>query len=280
MRIGAHVLSCVTHDQNGKPYWTRVLLTYDNYGNVQEYHEPFDGRAEWSDHPLEALNQLHLRVAGFVTKRLTHDCYPRLRTLAQQRYDEEVEHGSPSTSIHHTEERHGPRPATSSSASQPPSEYLKSQLSEPQSYQTQESTQARRSRISDETLSSGTRNELRKTQGLEHERTVNPQKLGPAHFPQPSPALGAEAWSSEDTNPHTKSPRTSKDPVNLDPLLFREDEALAQLDRIHSTRRHFPNAGLAVKSSVPEKTKPTHQTSHVNAFSIPRTQESSHSNSA
>ncbi|KAG9518049.1 hypothetical protein KCV07_g5799, partial [Aureobasidium melanogenum] len=77
-QFGAHVLSCVTHDSDGQPYWTYVLLTYDNYGNVQEYHEPCEGRAEWTNRPLEALKQLHLRVAGFVTKRLVHDCYPHL----------------------------------------------------------------------------------------------------------------------------------------------------------------------------------------------------------
>jgi hypothetical protein len=31
---GAHVLSCVTHNQAGEPYWTYVVLTYDNHGNV------------------------------------------------------------------------------------------------------------------------------------------------------------------------------------------------------------------------------------------------------
>jgi hypothetical protein len=80
----ARVLSCVVHDQDDEPHWTYVLLTYDNHGNVQEYHEPSEGRAAWTDQPLEALRQLHLRVAGLVANRLTHDSHPRLRTLAQQ----------------------------------------------------------------------------------------------------------------------------------------------------------------------------------------------------
>ncbi|THX84012.1 hypothetical protein D6D05_03360 [Aureobasidium pullulans] len=132
----ARLLTCLTYDENNEPYWTYAIVTYDKYGNVEDYHDPHGGLAEWSKDPLEILKKLHCKVAGFVANRLIHDCRPRLRTLTQQRADE--------TSI----------------KSNPSSDDSNAQtFTDAEPYQ--------------------------------------PQKLGPAHFPQPSPMLGSETWSSD-----------------------------------------------------------------------------------
>lgn len=256
-QFGAHVLSCVTHDSAGERYWTYVLLTYDNHGNVQEYHEPFEGRAEWTNQPLEALKQLHLRVSGIVTSRLVHDCHPHLRTLAQQRDDEEVEHNS-------------------SSAADYPNKALLSTLrftserltSDPPSYQTQDQypQYQRPARPSHETLSSGTRTGLRKMQGFEQGRTIQPHQIGPAQFPQPSPALGPEIWSSRDTNLQVFRHATVESSAN-DGSNSREDETLPQPDRVRSTQTQSRSAGPNVRSSAFEMTNSARQT-HVAASTL------------
>ncbi|KAK6005386.1 hypothetical protein QM012_007028 [Aureobasidium pullulans] len=268
-QFGAHVLSCVTHDSNGEPYWTYVILTYDNHGNVQEYHEPFEGRAEWTNRPLEALKQLHLRVAGSVTRRLVHDCYPRLRTLAQQRYDEEVEHGSSGADNYPNQAHRDSRPQASSS-SRFTSERLREPISDPSSYQTHDHLNP--ARPSYDTLSSGTRDELRKRQGLEYGRAIQPHQFGPAHFLQPFPALGSETWSSRDTNSQIYPFASFKSSAN-DDSSFQEEAALAQADRIRSAQTHFHTAGKGVRSFASKTTKPARQTSHINASTLPSHQE-------
>ncbi|KAG9641409.1 hypothetical protein KCU95_g1997, partial [Aureobasidium melanogenum] len=254
--------SCATHDSDGRPYWTYVLLTYDNYGNVQEYHEPFEGRAEWTNQPLEALKQLHLRVAGFVTKRLVHDCYPHLRTLAQQRYDEEVEDHSSRADNYLDQLRRGSQPGASSSTSRFTSERL---VSDPPSYRTHDLNPARPSH---ETLSSGTRIDLRTSQGFEHGRTVQPQQLGPAHFPQPSPAFGSEIWSSRDANtsayPSATVERSANNGTNL-----QQNDAQPQSARVRLPHTQSRTAGEGVRFSASETTNPARQTSHVNPSTLP-----------
>lgn len=261
-QFGAHVLSCVTHDSDGEPYWTYVLLTYDNHGNVQEYHDPCEGRAEWTNQPLEALKQLHLRVAGFVTKRLVHDCYPRLRTLAQQRYDDEVEHDS-SGADNYPNQAHRSQPGASSS-SRITSELLNERASDPPSYQTQDSMNT--ARPSHKTLSSGTRTEFRKRQQFEDGRTIQPQQLGPAHLPQPSPALGSETWGSMDTNSQVYRYGTLNSSGN-NSSISQEDYAPAQSARSGSTQTRFRTAEPNVNSSAFE-TKPARQT-NVNPSILP-----------
>ncbi|KAH0345840.1 hypothetical protein KCU83_g7610, partial [Aureobasidium melanogenum] len=265
-QFGAHVLSCVTHDSDGQPYWTYVLLTYDNYGNVQEYHEPFEGRAEWTNQPLEALKQLHLRVAGFVTKRLVHDCYPHLRTLAQQRYDEEVEDHSSRAGNYIDQVRRDWQPGASSSSSRFTSERL---VSDPPSYRTHDLNPARPSH---EMLSSGTRTELRRRQELEHGRTIQPQQLGPAHFPQPSPALGSETWSYREANTQVY-PSASVERSAEDGSTFHGNDALPQSARVRLPQTQVRSAGEGVRSSASETTNPARQTSHVNPSTLPLRQE-------
>ncbi|KAG9959564.1 hypothetical protein KCU61_g7295, partial [Aureobasidium melanogenum] len=249
--FGAHVLSCVTHDSDGQPYWTYVLLAYDNYGNVQEYHEPFEGRAEWTNQPLEALKQLHLEVAGFVTKRLVHDCYPHLRTLAQQRYDEEVEDHSSRAGNYIDQVRRDWQPGASSSSSRFTSERL---VSDPPSYRTHDLNPARPSH---ETLSSGTRTELRRRQELEHGKTIQPQQLGPAHFPQPSPALGSETWSSREANTQV-CPSASVERSAEDGSTFHGNDALPQSARVRlpQTQHVRPHMSILLHSLCGKK--PSH----------------------
>lgn len=264
-QFGAHVLSCVTHDSDGQPYWTYVLLTYDNYGNVQEYHEPFEGRAEWTNRPLEALKQLHWRVADFVTKRLVHDCYPHLRTLAQQRYDEEVEEHSSRADNYIDQVHRGTSSSTSRFASQ-------RFVSDPPSYQTHDPNTVRPARPSHETLSSGTRTEPRMRQVLEHGRTIQPQQLGPAHFPRPSPALGSESWSSRDTNSqvyrYASVERSENNGTNV-----QDTDALPQSARVQLPQTQFQHPGEGVRSSASENTNPARQLAHVNPSTISLQQE-------
>ncbi|KAH0363563.1 hypothetical protein KCU65_g7301, partial [Aureobasidium melanogenum] len=259
-QFGAHVLSCVTYDSDGQPYWTYVLLTYDNYGNVQEYHEPFEGRAEWTNQPLKALKQLHWRVAGFVTKRLVHDCRPRLRTLAQQRYDEEVEDHSSRADNYPYQVRGGSQLGASSSSS---SRFASQRfVSDPPSYRTHDPNRVRPAPPSHETLSSGTRTELRMRQALEHGRTIQSQQLGPAHFPQPSPALGSDSWSSRDTNSqvyrYASVERSSNNGSNI-----QENDTLPQSARVQSPRTQSGTTGEGVRSSASGMTNSARQTSHV-----------------
>ncbi|KAH0026852.1 hypothetical protein KCU78_g4213, partial [Aureobasidium melanogenum] len=265
-QFGAHVLSCVTHDSDGQPYWTYVLLTYDNYGNVQEYHEPCEGRAEWTNRPLEALKQLHLRVAGFVTKRLVHDCYPHLRTLARQRYDEEVEDHSSRADDYIDQVRRGSQAGASSSTSRFTSDRL---VSDPPSYRTYDLNP---SRPSHETLSSGIRTEHRERQGFEHGRTIQPQQLGPAHFPQPSPALGSETWSARDANtqvyPSASVERSANHGANL-----QENDALPHPARVRLPQTQVRGAGEGVRSSASETTDSARQTSHANPSTLALHQE-------
>ncbi|KAH0023756.1 hypothetical protein KCU78_g5315, partial [Aureobasidium melanogenum] len=263
-QFGAHVLSCVTYDSDSQPYWTYVLLTYDNYGNVQEYHEPFEGRAEWTNRPLEALKQLHLRVAGFVTKRLVHDCYPHLRTLAQQRFDEEVEDHSSRADNYLNQVRRDSQPGASSSTSRFTSERL---VSDPPSYRTHDLNPARPSH---ETLSSGTRTELRKRQEFEHGRTIQPQRLGPAHFPQPSSALGSETRSARDANTQVYSSASVELLANHGANL-QENDALPQSARVRLPQTQVRSAGEGVRAS--ETTDPARQTSHVNPSTLALHQE-------
>ncbi|KAH0269359.1 hypothetical protein KCU91_g8777, partial [Aureobasidium melanogenum] len=269
-QFGAHVLSCVTHDSDGQPYWTYVLLSYDNYGNVQEYHEPIEGRAEWTNQPLKALKQLHLRVAGFVTKRLVHDCHPHLRTLAQQRYDEEVEDHSSRADNYSYQGLGGSRLGNSSSSTL----RFASQrfVSDPPSYRTQDPNAVRPAPPSHETLSSGTRNELRMRQALEHGRTIQPQQLGPAHFPQPSPALGSEFWSSRDTNSqvyrYASVERSENNGTNV-----QDTDALPQSARVQLPPTQSQHPGEGVRSSASENTNPGRQLAHVNNSTISLQQE-------
>jgi hypothetical protein len=262
----ARVLSCVVHDQDGEPYWTYVLLTYDNHGNVQEYHEPLEGRAEWTNQPLEALRQLHLRVAGLVANRLTRDSHPHLRTLAHQQRDEAVQHSTQGTDNLLNQTRHASQPMASSSASRPSSVHLKSQISDPPSYQTQEMNPGRLQRtchLSDrdtlDSIDKVSSTRLRKMQAFENARTV----------PQPSPALGTETWSSGDTTSRARPTASSNHGFGIDgPSLQQQTTATAQRDRLRSTHTQRRPTGLSIPPPIPEKAKPDSQISPINASSV------------
>jgi hypothetical protein len=262
----ARVLSCVVHDQDDEPHWTYVLLTYDNHGDVQEYHEPSEGRAAWTDQPLEALRQLHLRVAGLVANRLTHDSHPRLRTLAQQQRDEAVQQSIQGSDDLLSQVRHGSQPLASSSTSRPSSVHLKSQISDPPSYQTQEMNPGRLQRtchLSDrDTLDSIDRvssTRLRKMQAFENTRTV----------PQSSPALGTETWSSGGSSARTRSTASSNHGSGTDgPSLQQQTAATAQRDRLRSTHTQRRPTALNIPPSILEKAKPDSQISPINASSV------------
>jgi hypothetical protein len=274
---GAHVLSCVIHHQAGEPYWTYVLLTYDNHGNVQEYHEPFEGRAEWTNQPLQALRQLHLRVAGLVTNRLTRNSHPRLRTLAEQRHDEAVENSTLHAGNHVNGIRHDMQPVPSSSTSQPSSEHLKSQISAPPSYQTQEMNPSRLHRtchLSDrDTLDSIDRvssTRLSKMQAFETGHSVQPQNSGPTHGPyqQPSPALGTESQSSGGTISRAVSTSSSNHGFGTDgPSLQQQIAVTARGHRLRSTKTQRRPTGLEIPPLILEKITPDAQISPVNVSS-------------
>jgi hypothetical protein len=272
---GAHVLSCVTHNQAGKPYWTYVVLTYDNHGNVQEYHEPFEGRAEWTNQPLQALRQLHLRVAGLVTNRLTRGSQPRLRTLAEQRHDGAVENSIPDTGNNFNGIHHGSQPMASSSTSRPSSEHLKSQISAPPSYQTQEMNPSRLHRtchLSDrDTLDSIDRvssTRLRRMQAFENGRTVQPLNSGSAQYPQAPPALSTGQWSSGGTSSRVISTASSNHGFGTDgPSLQQQTSATAQRDRLRFAQTQRRPTGLRIPPSILEKTASDSQISPINVSS-------------
>ncbi|KAI5271756.1 hypothetical protein E4T47_04879 [Aureobasidium subglaciale] len=234
-QFGARVLSCITYD-GGEPYWTYVLVTYDNYGNIQEYHEPFEGRAEWTNQPLEALKQIHHRVAGFVTNRLTHDCFPPLRTLSRQRYDEEVETPASGPDFYADVSNQDPQsPETS--------QFLQG-FGETPSYETHRLCPAHfpqpspllASEIWPSTSHATSRSEHTKKQRKEDEQVDKSRKLGPAHFPQPSPALGSETWSSTHEASQRKSARPAHETTDyvfgIDGLSLRKQPLTAsQRDR-------------------------------------------------
>jgi hypothetical protein len=261
-QAGAHVLSCMSRDDSGETYWTYVLLTYDSRGNVKEYHEPYNGHAEWTNHPLEALKRLHLKVAALVTDRLAYDCSPALRTLDQQRDDEALENNNLSAGNHLNETRHGMQPMASSSASQSISERFKSQISDnPPSYQTQEMNPARMRRSfqpSDrDTLDSIDRvssTKLRKMQNFDNVRT---------DLSQSSPTA---SWffKSRDGSTTSANSQTNRG-FDRDRPSFQT--STAQRDRLRSSRTQSRTAGLGIPSSIPEKSKPESQTFPINALS-------------
>jgi hypothetical protein len=262
---GAHVLSCMSRDDRGETYWTYVLLTYDSRGNVKEYHEPYDGHAEWTNHPLEALKRLHLKVAALVTDRLAYDCSPALRTLDQQRDDEALENSNSSAGNHLNNSRHVPQPMASSSASRPTSERFKSQISDnPPSYQTQELNPPRMTRgfqPSDrDTLDSIDRvssTKLRKMQNFDNVRS---------DLSQSSPTA---SWffKSRDGSTTSANSQTNRG-FDRDRASFQP--STAQRDRLRSTRTQSRTTGLGVPSSIPEKTKPGSQIFPINALSNPQ----------
>jgi hypothetical protein len=272
---GAHVLSCVTHNQAGEPYWTYVLLTYDNHGNVQEYHEPFEGRAEWTNQPLQALRQLYLRVAGLVTNRLPRGSQPRLRTLAEQRHDEAAQNNTSHADNHLNGTPHDSQPMPSSSTSRPSSEHLKSQISAPPSYQTQEMNPSRLHRtchLSDrDTLDSIDRvssTRLRKMQAFENGRTEQPLNSGPAQYPQASPALSTEQWSSGGTTSRAISTASSTHGFGTEgPSLQQQAAAPTQGHRLRSTKTQRRPTGLRIPPSILEKTASDSQISPINVSS-------------
>ncbi|KAI5202442.1 hypothetical protein AUEXF2481DRAFT_564066 [Aureobasidium subglaciale EXF-2481] len=253
-QFGAHVLSCITYD-DGEPYWTYVLVTYDNYGNIQEYHEPFEGRAEWTNQPLEALKQIHHRVAGFVTNRLTHDCFPPLRTLSRQRYDEEVETPASGPDFYADVSNQDPQsPETS--------QFLQG-FGETPYYQTQRLRPAHfpqpspllGSEIWPSTNHATSRSEHIKKQRKEDEQVDKSRKLGPAHFPQPSPALGSETWSFTHEAQQRKSARPAHDVTDyvfgMDGLSLRKQPLTAsQRDRDLGRRIEPQDQSQTTKSVI------------------------------
>jgi hypothetical protein len=272
---GAYVLSCVTHNQAGEPYWTYVLLTYDNHGNVQEYHEPFEGRAKWTNQPLQALRQMHLRVAGLVTNRLTRGSQPRLRTLAEQRHDEAVENCIPDTDNNLNGTHHGSQLMAPSSTSRPSSEHLKSQISAPPSYQTQEmdpSRLHRTSHLSDcDTLDSIDRvssTRLHKMKAFEYRQTTQPQNSDSAQHSQPSPALNTEEWSSGGTTSRAVSTASSNHGFGTDgPSLQQQTSATAQRGRLRFEQTQHRPTGLGIPPLILEKTTPDCQISPIDVSS-------------
>jgi hypothetical protein len=271
---GAYVLSCMSRDERGETYWTYVLLTYDSRGNIKEYHEPYNGHAEWTNQPLEALKRLHLKVAALVTDRLAYDCSPALRTLDQQRDDEALENSNSSAGNHVNDPRHVPQPMTSSSASQSISERFKSQISDnPPSYQTQEMVPARVRRtchLSDrDTLDSIDRvssTKLRKMQNFEDAQSGQPQASGSAHLSQSSPTASwfFKSRPNSTTSAHSQTDRGfDRDRPSFQP-------SIAERDRLRSSRTQSRTTGLGMPPSIPEKTKPESQTFPINALSSPQ----------
>ncbi|KAI5245179.1 hypothetical protein E4T43_03309 [Aureobasidium subglaciale] len=252
-QFGARVLSCITYD-DGEPYWTYVLVTYDNYGNIQEYHEPFEGRAEWTNQPLEALKQIHHRVAGFVTNRLTHDCFPPLRTLSRQRYDEEVETPASGPDFYADVSNQDPQsPETS--------QFLQG-FGETPSHQTHRLGPAHfpqpspllGSEIWPSTSHTTSRSEHTKKR-KEDEQVDKSRKLGPAHFPQPSPALGSETWSSTHEASQRKPARPEHDTTDyvfgIDELSLRKQPLTAsQRDRDRGGRIEPQDQSQTTKSVI------------------------------
>ncbi|THY95853.1 hypothetical protein D6C93_04921 [Aureobasidium pullulans] len=174
----ARLLTCLTYDKNNEPYWTYAIVTYDKYGNVEDYHDPHGGLAEWSKDPLEILKKLHWKVAGFVANRLIHNCRPRLRTLTQQRADEASIKSNPSSDDSNAQTFTDAEPYQ-------PQKLGPAHFPQPSPM------------LGSETWSSNSimsRAEPVNKQRNADIKSHRPQKLGPSHFPQPSPSLGSETW--------------------------------------------------------------------------------------
>ncbi|THY21683.1 hypothetical protein D6D01_06516 [Aureobasidium pullulans] len=189
----ARLLTCLTYDKNNEPYWSYAIVTYDKYGNVEDYHDPHGGLAEWSRDPLEILKKLHWKVAGFVANRLIHDCRPRLRTLTQQRADEAPIKSNPSSD-----------------------ESNEQTFTDAEPYQPQKLGPAHFPQpspmLGSETWSSNSvmsRAKQAKNQRNADIKSHQPQKLGPSHFPQPVPSLGSETWPPPNLHPHAKLSRSA-----------------------------------------------------------------------
>jgi hypothetical protein len=266
VRPFARIVSCVQLDTtritpehpNGEAFWTYVVLEYDQYGNVTQYHHPeVPGLAEWTNDPLQALRALHLRLAGFARDTLVN--YNRLRSLDQQREEEGGFGGTGASSSsgsgsgpdgpsayqpHRSTSRYPSVPTGYVPATVPG--YAPGSVSA-FDYSSLLPGYMRVSRSHTSIPSGYTTAPPAYSPGSTYHSTAGESQphlrpLGPAHFPQPSPVLGSAPWS-----PDVRS-RTRPSAIrNASPLVDQPThDGMGERQSVPTTQTQPQSSGLGV----------------------------------